>query len=140
MMLYETYFDAVEQQLSAIPNDDIEQFSGIILTPKRANLKLRIRFNSRYLLAVSEALIIIDKQISQIDYRYHFQNEENKLVFRYDSTPHFPDIFTFPHHKHLPESVVAADKPDIFRVLAEAITHIEKTRSADSDVTDGIES
>nr|WP_253881088.1 MULTISPECIES: DUF6516 family protein [Microcystis] len=36
-----------------------------------------------------------------LDYRYHFQDEQNNLVFRYDSTPHFPNLSTFPHHKHL---------------------------------------
>ncbi|KPQ32821.1 MAG: hypothetical protein HLUCCA11_20500 [Phormidesmis priestleyi Ana] len=119
------YFDAVEQQLSATPNAYVEQFSAVILTSERANLKLRVRFSGRYLLAISEALIVIDKRISQIDYRYHFQDEKNQLIFRYDSTPHFPDISTFPHHKHLSETVVATDKPDIFRVLEEAIALVE---------------
>jgi hypothetical protein len=119
------YFNDVEKRINASLNAYIEQFSAIILKPERANLKLRIRFSDKYLLAISEALIIINKRISQIDYRYHFQDEENKLIFRYDSTPHFPNISTFPHHKHLPKIVVATDKPNIFQVLEEAIALVE---------------
>jgi hypothetical protein len=43
------------------------------------------------------------------------------LVFRYDSAPHFPDLPTFPHHKHLPSNVIVSWKPDIERVLQEAM-------------------
>lgn len=114
------YFDEVERQLLALPNIHVEQFSITILTPERANLKLRVRFKGKYLLAVSEAIIAIDDRISQIDYRYHFQNEKNELIFRYDSTPHFPDLPSFPQHKHLPETTIATEKPDLIQVFQEA--------------------
>lgn len=114
------YFDQVEQRLLTLPNTYVELFNAVILTSERANLKLRVRFKGKYLLAISEALVVIDNQISQIDYRYHFQDEKNELILRYDSTPHFPDLSSFPHHKHLPDAVIAADKPDIVQVLQEA--------------------
>jgi hypothetical protein len=114
------YFDAIEQQLLALPSFYVEQFTATILSPERANLKLRARLQAKYLLAVSEALRVIDGQVTQLDYRYHFQDENNQLIFRYDSTPHFPDLASFPHHKHLPEEVIAADKPDLPQVLREA--------------------
>lgn len=44
------------------------------------------------------------------------------VIFRYDSTPHFPDLATFPHHKHLPDTVISAERPEIVDVLAEAAT------------------
>lgn len=106
------YFDKIEQRLLTLPNTYVEQFNAVILTSERANLKLRVRFRGKYLLAISEALIVVDNQISQIDYRYHFQDEKNELILRYDSTPHFPDLSSFPHHKHLPDAVIAANKPD----------------------------
>jgi len=55
-----------------------------------------------------------------LDYRYHCQDEQNRLIFRYDSTPHFPDLPSFPHHKHLQDEVIASQKPDIYQVLQEA--------------------
>ena len=78
-----------------------------------------------YLLAVSEALLVIEGQVTQIDYRYHFQDEKNQIIFRYDSTPHFPDLATFPHHKHLPDVVIAADKPALIQVFQEASILVE---------------
>lgn len=116
------YFNGIEQQLFRLPNLYVEQFNATILTSERANLKLRLRFKGKYLLAISEALQVVDGQIAQIDYRYHFQDESNQMIFRYDSTPHFPDLPTFPHHKHLPETVIPAEKPDLAQVLREAST------------------
>lgn len=54
---------------SILPNLYVEQFNVTILTAERANLKLRIRFKGKYLLAISEAIVVADGQITQIDYR-----------------------------------------------------------------------
>lgn len=123
--LFQNYFDEIEQQLLTDSNISIEQFSAIVLTPERANLRLRVRFQSSFLLAVSEALVVIDNQISHLDYRYHFQDDQNNLIFRYDSTPHFPDLPSFPHHKHLSDTVIACEKPDIRAVLQEAFEFLK---------------
>jgi hypothetical protein len=114
------YIDKIEQCLLNLSNVYVEQFSATILTPTRANLRIRVRFQGRCLLSISEAFSVSDRQIVPIDYRYHFQDEQTAIIFRYDSTPHFPDLPTFPHHKHLPDEVVAANKPDIFQVIQEA--------------------
>jgi len=47
-------------------------------------------------------------------YAYYYQRLDGTLVFRYDSTPHFPALPTFPHHKHEASeaNVVAASPPD----------------------------
>lgn len=119
------YFDEIEQLLLNCLNIYVEQFSAIILSPERANLRLRVRIELRYLLAVSEALTVVDDQVLHVDYRYHFQDDGNNLIFRYDSTPHFPDLSSFPHHKHLPDSVIACEKPDIAQVLQEAMEFLE---------------
>jgi hypothetical protein len=52
---------------------------------------------------------------------YHYQRSDGTFVFRYDNTPHFSALPTFPHHKHEgPEStVVSASPPDLQTVLAE---------------------
>ncbi|MEH2383220.1 MAG: DUF6516 family protein [Nostoc sp.] len=62
---------------------------------------------------------------SPIDYRYHFQDEKNSLIFRYDSTPHFPNLPSFPHHKHLFDNVIACEKPHIADVLQEVMEFLE---------------
>ncbi len=84
------------------------------------NLRIRVRFLSGYLLELNEAAIVEAGHIRHLGYRYHFQNSQNNLVFRYDNTPHFPEINSFPHHKHLKDNVVAVDKPSILKVIEEA--------------------
>jgi Family of unknown function (DUF6516) len=119
------YFDAVEQILLDSPNIYVELFDAVILNPERANLRLRLRFNLTCLLAISEAIVIVDDQVSYLDYRYHFQDRQNELIFRYDSTPHFPNLSSFPHHKHLPNTVIACEKPDIAKVLQEVLGFLQ---------------
>ncbi|MFZ4556262.1 MAG: toxin-antitoxin system TumE family protein [Pseudanabaena sp.] len=34
----------------------------------------------------------------------------------YDNTPHFPDLSSFPHHKHLPNQVIASEQLFLYLV------------------------
>lgn len=54
-------------------------------------------------------------------YVYHYQRSNGIVVFRYDNTPHFPALPTFPHHKHAGSEarVVPAGPSDLPAVLAE---------------------
>lgn len=45
----------------------------------------------------------------------------DSLIFRYDSTPHFPGLSTFPHHKHLTNEVIACEMPDLIQVINEVV-------------------
>ena len=114
------YLNQVEQAILQCQNAYVERYEEEILTSQRANLRIRLRFNLTYLLEINEAIVIIDNQLEFLDYRYHFQDERNCLVFRYDSTPHFPNLSTFPHHKHLPDDVISSQKPEITQVFKEA--------------------
>lgn len=114
------YLNQVEQAVILYSNVYVERYAEEILTPNRANLRIRLRFNQTHLLEINEAIIVADNKLEFLDYRYHFQDEHNHLIFRYDSTPHFPDLPNFPHHKHLPDEVIASEKPDIVQVLQEA--------------------
>lgn len=118
------YLAQVEQAIQQCRNVDIERYEEEIFNSKRANLRLRLRFNGTYLLEINEAIIVTDDRLEFLDYRYHFQDESNQLIFRYDSTPHFPNLPNFPHHKHLPDDIIASEKPEITQVLKEAIESI----------------
>ena len=99
----------------------VERYVEEILTPQRVNLRIRLRTAKRHLLEIHEAVAVVNDQLVHLDYRDHCQDELNRLRFRYDSTPHFPDLPTCPHHKHLPDGhVIPSDRPDIARVLQEA--------------------
>ena len=114
------YLNQVEQAIVQGPNVYVERYEEEILTSQRANLRIRLRLNQTHLLEINEAIVITDDKLEFLDYRYHFQDERNCLVFRYDSTPHFPNLSTFPHHKHLPDDVISSQKPEITQVLKEA--------------------
>ncbi|MCA6507846.1 MAG: hypothetical protein IM585_21955 [Pseudanabaena sp. M135S2SP2A07QC] len=110
--------------MEVYPNVYVENYNATILSSERANLKLRLRFYFKYLLSISEALVVVDDQIMVIDYRYHFQDGQHNLIFRYDNTPHFPSLSSFPHHKHLTDRVVSANQPSIAMVIQDAIALI----------------
>jgi Family of unknown function (DUF6516) len=114
------YLERVEQAILKCKSVYVERYEEEILTSSRANLRIRLRFSQNHLLEINEAILISENGLNFLDYRYHFQDAENRLIFRYDSTPHFPNLPKFPYHKHIPNDVIDADKPDIALVLMEA--------------------
>ncbi len=120
LKLLSDYLNQVEQAIVQCENAYVEPYQEEVLTSQRAKLRIGLRFKQIHLLEINEAIVITDNYLEFLDYRYHFQDEKNNLVFRYDSTPHFPNISTFPHHKHLPNDVISCHKPEITQVLKEA--------------------
>lgn len=113
------YLNEIEKVITDFKNVYVEHYREEFLSPQRANIKIRLRFEQKYLLEINEAIIVAENKIKTLDYRYHFQDQHNWLIFRYDSTPHFPNLPTFPHHKHLPNDVISSQKPKIIEVLEE---------------------
>ncbi len=62
--------------------------------------------------------------IRRFTYVYHFQGADGARVFRYDDTPHFPMLSSFPHHKHLADEmdVIASAAPTLKQILVEIET------------------
>ena len=72
---------------------------------------------------IREAILIEDgDSLNILAYSYHFQDINNVMIFRYDNTPHYPNLETFPDHKHLMDTVLASSKPTIQQVIPEAMT------------------
>jgi hypothetical protein len=124
----ENYLNAVESAILQCDNIYVERYTEEILTPERANLRIRLRFSQGYLLEIHEAVIINHQQLQHLDYRYHCQDAQNCLVFRYDCTPHFPNLVNFPHHKHLPDNVIDSERPEVSVVLQEVTKLNQATR------------
>lgn len=61
----------------------------------------------------------VQQGIDRYMYAYHYQRSDGSVIFRYDNTPHFPSLATFPDHKHEGDesNVVAATAPDLQAVL-----------------------
>lgn len=119
--LLAAYLSEVEQSILGCRTAYVEVYREEVLTEMRANLRIRLRFNQGHLLEINEAIVVADDNLSFLDYRYRCQDDQNRLLFRCDSTPHFPSLPGFPHHKHLPDRVIACDQPSIGQVIREAI-------------------
>ena len=113
------YLSEVEAAFSKLSSGYIERYEEECLTPERVNLPIRIWFPKGHMLEWNEAVIGEKGHVEHLGYRYHFQDRDNNLIFRYDNTPHFPDLRAFPIHKHLPDNVIAANRPSVNEVLEE---------------------
>ena len=114
------YLRSVEECVRGLGSVYVERYEEEFLGSERVNLRMRIRFQTGAMLEVNEALVASGSEIQHLGYRYHFQDATNTTVFRYDNTPHFPGIPTFPDHKHSLGEVVACGKPDLTEAIGEA--------------------
>jgi hypothetical protein len=118
------YLDRIERALRAFHGVYAERYEEEILTPTRGNLRIRLRFDGGQLLELNEAVVVEQDRLCHLHYRYHFQDPAGRLIFRYDSTPHFPGLPHFPHHRHNPNGVQGCNRPDVVDVLQEALNHL----------------
>ena len=59
------------------------------------------------------------KKLSIDKYRFHYMNDSGQMVFRYDNSPHHPEIDSYPHHKHTPGKIRPSKIPSIQDILNE---------------------
>lgn len=67
--------------------------------------------------------IMIDGQ--QRKYAYHWQDHQHQLICRWDNAPDWPDVNTFPHHKHLPSGVEASTEIEAAAIFIAIKRHFE---------------
>jgi hypothetical protein len=114
------YLEEIEATVRKVEGAYVERYEEEIVAVNRVNLRIRVRFQTGHMLELNEAVIGEAGHLRHLGYRYHFQDEQNNLVFRYDNTPHFPGLENFPHHKHLPDKVADAVEPSILKVIEQA--------------------
>ncbi|MBI5566832.1 MAG: hypothetical protein HY870_18165 [Chloroflexi bacterium] len=71
--------------------------------------------------SIFRELVDLEATPSRLMYSYHYQRADASLVFRYDDTPHYPELPGFPHHKHADSepAVLPVPPPDLVAVLDE---------------------
>jgi len=64
-------------------------------------------------------------------YSFHFRDRNNRLIFRYDNSPHYPHLPLFPHHKHVgPRDVVEGSaQPSIHLIARDIALYFKNTLS-----------
>ena len=68
-----------------------------------------------------------EPQFYKKTYVYHYQDKNEKTIFRYDNAPHYPNLENAPHHKHIGDAtVVSASIADMEDVISEIELIISK--------------
>ncbi len=117
--MIEEYFRGIEELLAtrgfihswSITYDKRSSFVGFV--------RGEVRFVDRSVLYVRE-FVHVEHSPQRHTYAYHYQGPDGVLVFRYDNAPHYPELPSAPHHKHVTDlSVVPSVAPDLSSVLEE---------------------
>ena len=80
--------------------------------------KARITFVDDSQLEFREHINISSRSIERYTYSFHYHKNQ-KLIFRFDNTPHHPEVPSFPHHKHIATSIIQSNPPSLQDVLRE---------------------
>ncbi len=109
--LYDTIISRGYIEIERLDFDELPDRQGIV--------EGRLKFHDGSLLDFDEVVLLRNEQIVKLRYAYHYQNESGEVIFRYDNAPHYPNIITYPHHKHAGSTVEPAQIPDLSEVLRE---------------------
>lgn len=125
-MQLDRYLDWIANALDSRRDAELEHFWIEYVEPGRqALVEGRLRFWDGSLLEFMEVLQQHGAVVGKLEYVYHYQDSQNRLVFRYDNAPHHPEVVTFPHHKHgrlttkAGEVIEPATPPQISAILRE---------------------
>jgi hypothetical protein len=118
--LVDRYFQSLLNLLSASP---VVRSSDITLDTRRefvGFIRRNIYFTDDSMLHFRE-LVDVALAVDKVVYAYHYQNVDGRMFFRYDNTPHFPQLPNAPHHKHAADetNVISVFIPDLAIVLTE---------------------
>ncbi len=99
------------------------QFEEDARTSTEGFFKARLIFTDESQLEFREYVNTSFRQPRRYTCSYHYQ-KMGVLIFRYDNTPHYPNLATFPHHKHIAPEVIESEAPELQSVLHEIETII----------------
>lgn len=128
-MSLQPHLARLEDILRARKDARVESLS-IRLTEIDATFKANLCFVDDSRLSIVEQVERIGRWgVRRTFHKYHYHRADGTLVFRYDSSPHYPELPTFPSHKHTPDGVVEALPPDLLDVLCEIDAFLYPTKS-----------
>lgn len=114
-----TYLERLENTLYSRQDIDIEELR-IQLKGLTVLFCANLRFQDHSRLHILEELKFDERRsLQRLKFRYQYQDMDSNLRFRYDNSPHYPHLATFPSHKHVGNDVIAAEPPDLADVLRE---------------------
>ena len=122
--MIEEHFDSLEKVILGNSLVILISFQRTYTSPETGYIKGEVFFIDSSSLIIFQHVRVEGNKLIITDYRYHYMEVDNRLVFRYDNAPHYPEINTFPHHKHFPSGIKEAGMLNIEDVLAEIDSRI----------------
>ena len=115
------YFETIKDRLLIVSFVADFKISKQVDRSKNGHFRARVTFTDNSQLEFSEFVEQnADDEIQVVTYSYHWSDENDNIIRRWDNTPHFPKLKNFPHHIHVKKDDVISGKPiDIFGVLDE---------------------
>ena len=115
--MIEAYFLQIEQTIREFPNVRYLSLTKKIYNASQGYINGSIIFENNHRLDFVEVKNTDTKP--KIKYRYHYMNEAQVMIFRYDNAPHHVEIVSFPHHKHEVDDIKESLEPSLEQVLLE---------------------
>ena len=115
------YFESVTDRL--LSDSFVFDFKILKYVDRSRNghLRARVTFLDKSNLEFSEFVEqSAEGEIHLVTYSYHWSDENDNTICRWDNALHYPKLKNFPHHVHIRENEVAPGAPtSIFAVLDE---------------------
>ena len=120
IILIDEYFD----EINSLINSFLKYIKEYTHTEKKYSkiigiIKGEIVFNDNSQLSFMEFKNV--ETGKKYKYTYHFMTNKNTLIFRYDNAQHYPELATFPNHKHQFDKVIESSEPKLIDILLEII-------------------
>jgi len=64
----------------------------------------------------------LQETLEKLSYSFHYQDRENKLIFRYDNAKHKPDL-GYSNHKHINKQIIPSAVPELAEIMIEIINN-----------------
>ena len=128
MLSASDHLERIEAQLASVTNAVVVE-SQTFVTPDDllAEMQLTLGYLKQYRLHVTLTVDTTYGYPAWMIYAFHFQDADDRTIFRYDNWPHHPGLPTFPHHKHVggDEVVEAHAQPSVATIVREIAQHID---------------
>lgn len=116
------FYNLIEDYSEVISEVDVSDFREY---DRARSLIAKVIFRDRSTLYIRDYIFLNGER----KYSYHWQDKYEKLIVRWDNSPHHPHIRGFPHHKHLPDEITNSSErhlQEIFAVIREKISRMLK--------------
>jgi hypothetical protein len=91
--------------------------------PQEGFIRIRAALSNGDIMEAFEFVVAFSRAVQLRTYRIHWQSADGQLRRRWDNAPHYPGIWTFPHHVHVGPSDHIESSPRM--TIAEALALVK---------------